>query len=565
LKVCKPASYRLFSFPDPEALMLHVHFPIFPERIPVNMNCPECNAANQSGSKFCEGCGAALAEEAGGSGAQSYCARCGSPGLEGDAFCQQCGAQITQSTPSMDQTPAKLAAHQPAVPTTGKQPRKLRNFGYLALLAFAIIAGSIFWLFSFSGSDQQKGTTMSRANAQRTGEYDAGKALTGTKKWETGTKGSANKIFETDGKIYLSSSERPGQEKDASIKTSTNSNNLLTSHLITLDANSGSQISSFDLVGETLVPLIVSNGVVYAIIPKIYGGEKDDDWNQLVAISLDDRKELWRFETSDIQGLVIDDNTLYLTAKSQPSYLYALDAGTGKQIWKYETALYPQVPTAGDGLVYFSAYGIGPGNEPQSTIFAIDAKSGTEVWKFNKDMDMGEISIADGKVFVELNLHRNYTSQDYLYAFDAKSGREQWKITTGQTTGQAVADGIVYFADYESGNASDTTNARINAVDTKSGKRLWQKVDNSALKNFSFNLMVANEVVYYKTNSNNNLVYTGKIQALDGKSGEEKWKYELSNPTQEELIAGDGAMYLLGFPQSKQDTGANNYILTALE
>ncbi|WP_432798101.1 double zinc ribbon domain-containing protein [Poriferisphaera sp. WC338] len=51
------------------------------------INCPVCEARNQTGSKFCDQCGVSIAE--------IICSNCSSPNQPGSKFCDQCGNNLS--------------------------------------------------------------------------------------------------------------------------------------------------------------------------------------------------------------------------------------------------------------------------------------------------------------------------------------------------------------------------------------------------------------------------------------------------------------------------------------
>ena len=55
--------------------------------------CPKCHAANPAGSKFCNDCGALMAQPAGDT---VSCPQCGKANPAGSRFCNECGAQMGQ-------------------------------------------------------------------------------------------------------------------------------------------------------------------------------------------------------------------------------------------------------------------------------------------------------------------------------------------------------------------------------------------------------------------------------------------------------------------------------------
>ena len=64
------------------------------------MTCPQCNAENPAGVKFCNACGSAL---------QSPCSRCGNITHIGDRFCSSCGQVMSaEELPNTSKRPPKV-------------------------------------------------------------------------------------------------------------------------------------------------------------------------------------------------------------------------------------------------------------------------------------------------------------------------------------------------------------------------------------------------------------------------------------------------------------------------
>jgi len=125
----------------------------------------------------------------------------------------------------------------------------------------------------------------------------------------------------------------------------------------------------------------------------------------------------WRFETGGevYASPAIADGVIYLTSKS--GFLYAVDASTGEQRWRYQLGDYVvrSSPAIVDGVVY-----VGGG----FNLFAVDAASGQERWRFAMRYAGGASpTVVDGVVYV--------TSQEgFIYAVDARTGAERWNIQT---------------------------------------------------------------------------------------------------------------------------------------
>jgi len=117
---------------------------------------------------------------------------------------------------------------------------------------------------------------------------------------------------------------------------------------------------------------------------------------------------------------------------SDDNYIYALDAKTGKEIWKFETN-YPieSPPAIYGGVVYVRS---------NDYVFALDAISGKEIWRFKGGSKYSGPSISNGVV---------YTGDS---ALDAKTGKEillMDVIRDMVTTSPVVSNGIVYVGTFE--------------------------------------------------------------------------------------------------------------------
>src|SRR5256885_15991851 len=83
------------------------------------MVCPNCQAENRTGRKFCAQCGGALA---------AACPSCGAANQPGERFCGECGTALT-GEPAF-----RAAAGQPAAPPAAE--RRLVSVLFADLVGF---------------------------------------------------------------------------------------------------------------------------------------------------------------------------------------------------------------------------------------------------------------------------------------------------------------------------------------------------------------------------------------------------------------------------------------------
>ena len=192
-------------------------------------------------------------------------------------------------------------------------------------------------------------------------------------------------------------------------------------------------------------------------------------------------------------------------------HLYAVDAKTGQEKWRFATAgsIFSS-PAVVDDVVYFGSAGGG--------FYAVDAASGSETWRFD-----AEGSIASSPVVAHDAVY--FTDRDgYLYALNAATGQELWRFRVSERTftaegwdswdagtwsSPAVADGTVY---------TGSSDGHVYAVDAATGAEKWRFKTRGDVWTAP---AVANGVVYFGS-------YDTHLYAVDAATGAEKWRYKTS-------------------------------------
>lgn len=184
-------------------------------------------------------------------------------------------------------------------------------------------------------------------------------------------------------------------------------------------------------------PIIYQNGKTALVI----FGSSDGN---VYAVDAKTGKETWKFKTNGpVHGTaVIDKNKIYIGGWD--AVLYALNAETGKEIWHYalETktgfkGIQSSVAVA-DGKVFFGA------RDPY--FFALDAETGKLNWKYDAENSwiLSSAVIKDNTIYVG-------TSDTYaLLALDLKTGKEKYRLKTNGYvySSPAIAGNTVYFGDF---------------------------------------------------------------------------------------------------------------------
>jgi len=199
---------------------------------------------------------------------------------------------------------------------------------------------------------------------------------------------------------------------------------------------------------------------------------------------------------------------------SYDSYLHAVDAVSGKGVWKAKTAEKPlskwgspgwllSSPAVVDGIVFVGGV--------DQHLHALEAKTGDEVWKFKTESPIcSSPAIADGMVCVG--------SQDHnLYAFEAKTGKLLWKAQTGGpvNSSPAIAQAQVYVGSYD---------GYLYAFNSKTGKEIWKY--KTERKNTVHCKIVSSPLVC----TSKGVVYVGSfdehLHAINTTTGKMIWKYK---------------------------------------
>ena len=183
----------------------------------------------------------------------------------------------------------------------------------------------------------------------------------------------------------------------------------------------------------------------------------------------------------------------------------------GELAWKFKAGSGVASPTISDGVAYFASR--------DNHLYAVDAQSGVERWRFKahgrpqeqrggyEGSGLYSPAVSDGVVYVGSN-------NTYLYAIDVQSGQEKWKFKTAggwplvALGAQAISGGVVYVANCDDGC--------LHAVDIQSGQERWQFKTRDHVESSP---AVSGGTVYIGSND-------GHLYALDARSGQKKWKFK---------------------------------------
>jgi eukaryotic-like serine/threonine-protein kinase len=252
----------------------------------------------------------------------------------------------------------------------------------------------------------------------------------------------------------------------------------------------------------------------------VYFGSSDHNF---YAVNSESGTQKWKFDTGSriTSSPVVAGGLVYFG--SFDGNFYAVDSASGQLRWKFQMAgerryagarlhgaepraevmpdpfdFYLSSPVVWNGAVYF---GSGDGN-----VYALDANSGQQKWRFHTgDVVHASPAIADGILYIG-------SWDSYFYALDATTGRHKWHFQTGVDpiihnqvgiqSSAAVADGTVYFGCRDS---------NVYALDAATGEKKW--VFNNKGSWVIASPAVKDGRVYFATSD------SGMLYALDAKTG----------------------------------------------
>lgn len=148
--------------------------------------------------------------------------------------------------------------------------------------------------------------------------------------------------------------------------------------------------------------------------------------------------------------------------------LYALRAGDGSPIWRFETLGVVQSEPLYDAeldIVFFGSH--------DGALYAVRAQDGSLVFRYMTGAEVSRAPVIGGETLYVMN------GADQLYAMDRRTGKPKWNVRRTPALGMEVAGyagpmldhGKVYVA---------FSDGRVDAYDAKDGTERWTPVDLSA-------------------------------------------------------------------------------------
>ena len=283
-------------------------------------------------------------------------------------------------------------------------------------------------------------------------------------------------------------------------------------YLFKLDRKTGKEAWRYDLGGER-APRILPHPIVDTVEPRI--GEFD-------------------FEMTSPKPQLAD-GVLYVG--SGDGSFHAIDAETGKRVWRFEAPENGEPPEElpwdpkGSNKIRTDALVDG-----QRVIFgsfghrlrALDRKSGTEIWQKNLQAEISSSPVlVDGKIVLG-------SRGGMLYAFEPETGKVLWRMVfwgSAVESSAAPGEGSLFYI-----GASDMR--RVSLIDARDGRVVW-RTDVFGLA-WARPAVGGRRVFASATGYEPyQMRHAGSFSALDAETGRILWRWTLP-PTRSE-VSGFGA------------------------
>lgn len=215
--------------------------------------------------------------------------------------------------------------------------------------------------------------------------------------------------------------------------------------LYALDAETGDLEWEYEVGYPVATAPTIVDGIVYvADNPRESGIE---GW--VHAVDAETGDEEWTFESADLwfnSSPTVADGTVFIG--NDDGTVYALDADSGGTEWTF-TDPQEQVISATtyhDGVVYVGTDQDGPDTtDLPAVLYAIDAGTGDEIWSFSIGPEEGDWrfhsspTVAGETVFIG-------SQNGTVYGIDINSGEDVWDFETGAAvwSSPTVVDGTLY-------------------------------------------------------------------------------------------------------------------------
>ena len=227
--------------------------------------------------------------------------------------------------------------------------------------------------------------------------------------------------------------------------------------------------------------------------------------------------EVWRYETPRpiFSSPSVADAKVYIGEglhTDNDAHLYCLDAASGTLVWSFPTSSHVESsPCIVGGVAYFGAGADG--------VYAVNANTGNKLWQYTGvHVDASPI-VWRGALYVGTGY-----GEPAIYRLDATTGDQVWKTPVQYSAwGTPAIEGDAIFIGLGNGNyveAAEDPHGQVICLDTGTGDIRWTRDTNATV---IASVAVSDGTVYGGDRN-------GTLYALRADDGEILWSVELDEP-----------------------------------
>lgn len=295
--------------------------------------------------------------------------------------------------------------------------------------------------------------------------------------------------------------------------------------IFALDLKTGEKVWSYAENGRNFFPRGLATGSGKIFI-SVNAGDNLRNLPSGYVYALDENTGnfLWKYQTQ--KGVshslpLSTDNRVFIGDDS--GTIYALDADNGNLIWKKyleDAEVIHSSPAYSNGVVFVGTEGSQKSNAMPSHLYALDAETGKELWRFKVDYLPSKLNLIHSTPAVLDDAVYVGSENGYFYALSSKDGSLIWKEIIASGSGEligvssaaAVGYGKIFIGTYE---------GKFLALDQKDGKTVWEY--NFGKANADSSPALADEKVYFGVGEGGD----GYFYSFNANNGDVLWKEKL--------------------------------------
>ncbi len=302
---------------------------------------------------------------------------------------------------------------------------------------------------------------------------------------------------------------------------------------------------SLNLANSGFSDPVIANGIIYF---QLCISQKQ---NFIIALNSQTGNTLWTFKSKEaLSAPAIVGDTLFTV--SGENFVYALDASTGSEKWKFSSnnkspSFSPYAaPAIQKGVLYFISL--------KGELYALDIQSKQIRWIFQTKGFLSTPAFDNDTAYLG-------SDKGGLYAIDLVTGKEKWNFKAKGDLGSPVVSGeSVFFRTEEGGlyRLEAKTGQQQFAVKVGGKGRMVYPVTSVRI---GTNLAIFEDIIFFGGEDSG----SSHLFAVHSKTGEEKWKFKLPDPSRAPILAGN-TVYLGGlgyFEAIDVQTGTQKWALEA--